>query len=141
MHCHQRIIIKFLLNERADGGNSADRRQAQFGEHISQLRTVQFWIPEVWIGRQDLHDEIRGGRLPPDDLNAKILAILSLFHFKWAHSIAETLRIVHSIVLLHLQDFNCFPSFHLHEVSYELCEKRMEHAQARLPNVMADIFW
>jgi hypothetical protein len=85
MHCHQRIIIKILLNERAGGGNSADRRQAQFREHTSQLRTVQFWITEVRMGHQDLHDEICGGRLPPDNLDAKILSILDKSSFESAH--------------------------------------------------------
>jgi hypothetical protein len=50
--------------------------QAQFVEHDYQLRAVQFWITEIWRGRQDLHDEIRSGRPPLDDFDGKILAIL-----------------------------------------------------------------
>jgi hypothetical protein len=54
---------------------------------------------------------------------------------------AETLHIVHSIVLLHLQEFIGLSSFHLQWMSPELCEKQIEHAQATLPNLMADIIW
>jgi hypothetical protein len=36
----------------------------------------QFWIAEVRLGRQDLHDKIRIRRSPLDDFDAKILAIL-----------------------------------------------------------------
>jgi hypothetical protein len=62
-----------------------DRLQAQFDKHIYKFPTIQFWIAEVWLGRQDLDDDIRIGRPPlddlddpddPDDVDAKILTIL-----------------------------------------------------------------
>jgi uncharacterized membrane protein YpjA len=114
MEYDQRMILKFLLNEGADARDITDRVQAQFGEHVYKLRTVQFWITEVWLGRQDLHDEIHTERPPLDDLDAKILAILDKSLFESAHSITKTLRIVHSTVLLHLHDSVSFRSFHLH---------------------------
>jgi hypothetical protein len=79
MEYDQRVIIKFLLNEGADARNVTDRLQAQFGEHIYTLRTAQFWITEVRLGLQDLHDEIRTRRSLLHNLNAKILAILDKF--------------------------------------------------------------
>jgi hypothetical protein len=57
----QRVIIKFLWNEGADAHQIADRLQAQFIEHSYQLKTVRFWIIEIWGGRQDLHDEMCSG--------------------------------------------------------------------------------
>jgi hypothetical protein len=51
MECDQRVIIKFLLNEEADASDIADRLHAQFDEHAYKLRTVQFWITEVWLSR------------------------------------------------------------------------------------------
>jgi hypothetical protein len=75
MEYDQRVIIKFFLKDRADARNIADRLQAQFRGHAYKLRTVQFWITEVELGCQGLHDEIRTGILPLDDLDAKILAI------------------------------------------------------------------
>jgi hypothetical protein len=81
---------------------------------------MQFWIAEVRFGRQDLHDEIRTGTPPLDDLDdlddldAKILAILDKSPFESAYSIAETLCVAHSKVLLHLYDSIGFRSFHLH---------------------------
>jgi hypothetical protein len=125
MEYDQRMIIKFLLNEGADARDIADRLQtdcrqimdrlqAQFGEHAYQFRMVQFWITEVWLDRQDSHNEIRIGRPLLDDLDAKILTILDKSLFKSTRSIAETLYIAHSTMLLHLHDFIHFRLFHLH---------------------------
>jgi hypothetical protein len=75
MEYDQRMIIKFILNERADTCNITDRLQTQFGERTYKIRTVQFWITEVRFDHQDLHDGIRTGRLLLDDLDVKILAI------------------------------------------------------------------
>jgi hypothetical protein len=133
----QRVIIKFLLNKQADARVIAGRLQAQFGEHAYKPRMVQFWITEVWLGRQDLHDEIRIGRLPLHDLDIKIVAIWDKYLFEWARLIAETLRIAHSIVLLHLHDSIDFRSFHLycvlHLLTHDLREERTEYAKAILP--------
>jgi hypothetical protein len=75
MEYDQRVIIKFLWNERADARQIAARLQAQFGGRAYQLRTVEFWITEIWRGRQDVDDKIRSGRSPLDDLDGKILNI------------------------------------------------------------------
>jgi hypothetical protein len=72
-----------------------------------------------------------------DDLDAKILAILDKSPFESARSIAETLGIAHSTVLLHLHDSMSFRSFHLHWVlhllTHDLREKRNVYAKAMLP--------
>jgi hypothetical protein len=137
MEYDQRLIIKFLGNERADARDIATRLQAQFTEHADQLQTAQFWITEIWLDRQDLHDEICTGRHPLDDLDAKILAILDKFPFKSAHSIAERLPVAYSTVLWYLLDSIGFKSFHLHWVPHiltnDLHKKRKEHARAMLP--------
>jgi hypothetical protein len=102
MECDQRVIIKFLLNRETNTRDIADRLQVQFDEHVYKLQIVQFWITETWIDRQNLHDEIRTGRFPLDDLDAKILTILNKSPFESTRSIAKTLCVAHSIVLLHL---------------------------------------
>jgi hypothetical protein len=61
MEYDQRVIIRFLSNEGISAHEITIILQAQFGEHSSKLRTVQFWVGEVRFGRQDLHDEIRSG--------------------------------------------------------------------------------
>jgi hypothetical protein len=102
MEYGQRVIIKFLLKEGTDARDIADRfqtdfrqiadrLQAQFGEHTYQLRTLRFWITDIRLGRQDIHEEIRIGELLLDDFDAKILAILDKYLFKSVHSMAETL--------------------------------------------------
>jgi hypothetical protein len=121
--------------------DSAVRLQAQVGEHAHKFRKVQFWITEGRLDRQDFHDEIHTGRFPLDDLDAKILAILdkSLFEFEFesARSIAKTLRIIHSIVLLHLHNSLGFRSFDLywvrHLLTHDLREKQKTYAKAILP--------
>jgi hypothetical protein len=98
------MIIRFLWNERIDAHEMRHRFQAQFDEHAYRLRTVQFWITEVRLDRQDLHDEICTGRHPLDDLDVKILVILDKSPFELTCSIAETLRVAHLIMLMHLYD-------------------------------------
>jgi hypothetical protein len=130
------MIIKFLLNERADVHDIADRLQTQFSEHIYQFQTAQFWIPEVRFGCQYLHDEIGTGRPSLDDLDAKILAILAKSPSEPARSIVGTLHIADSTAFLHLHDSLGFRSFHLHWVpyllTYNLRGKRKEYAKAIL---------
>jgi hypothetical protein len=104
MEHDQRVIIKFLWNERVDARQIADRLQAQFVEHAYQLRTVQFWITEIRVGRQDLDDKIRNGRLPLNDLDDEISAILDKAPFESAHSISERLLVAHLTVLQHLYE-------------------------------------
>jgi hypothetical protein len=122
--------------------------QAQFVKDVYQLATVWFWITEIWRGRQDLHDEIRSGRLPPDDLDSKILAILEKSPFESPHSIAERLLIAQSTVLPHFHESIGFKSFHLrwvrHLLSRDSCknERSMQKIcchSGMLPNVMAGI--
>jgi hypothetical protein len=95
------MIIRFLWNEGIDAHKMTHRSQAQFDKHTDLLRTVRFWIAEVRTGRQDLHDEIRTAKSPLDDLDAKIMAMFAKSPFESIWSIAETLYVAHSTVLLH----------------------------------------
>jgi hypothetical protein len=94
--------------------------QTQFIENIYQLQTVQFWITEIWGGRQDLHDEIRDRRSPLDDLDGKILAILNKSPFESAYSMAERMLVACSTVLYYLHESLGFKLFHLHWVPHLL---------------------
>jgi hypothetical protein len=122
--------------------------QAQFVKHAYQLRTIQFWITEIRRGRQDLHNEIRSGLPPLDDLDSKILAILEKSPFESSHSIAERLLVVQSTVLRHLHEFIGLKSFHLRWVLHLLSsdfsknERNMQKICCHsciLPNVIAGI--
>jgi hypothetical protein len=75
---------------------------------------LRFWITEVRLGRQYIHDEIRIGERFLDDSDAKSLAILDNSLFKSAHSIAETFCVALSTLLLHVHKFIGFGWFHLH---------------------------
>jgi hypothetical protein len=141
MEHDQRVTIRFLLNEGTDIHDITNRLQAQFGEHAYELRTARFWIAEVWLGHQDFHDEIRTGRPPLDDLDAKIVAMLDRPSFESACSIAETLPIAYLTVLLHLYNSIGLRSFHVHRMphllTHHLREKRKESAKAILPSLHA----
>jgi hypothetical protein len=126
MEYDQRMIIKFLWNDGLDVHDIADKLQTQFIENIYQLQTIRFWITDARIGRQDLHDEIRTGRPPLDDLDAKILTILNKYPFESARLISETLCIVYSTILLHSHDSIGFKSFHLYWVPYLLTDDLRE---------------
>jgi hypothetical protein len=136
MEYDQRVIIKFLWNHAADTSQIAARLQTQFTEYDCQFPTVQFWITEIRRGRQDLHDEIRSGRPPLDDLDGKILAILGKSLFESADSIFERLLVAYSTVLQYFHESFEFKSFHLHWVPHlltgDLREKRKEYARAML---------
>jgi hypothetical protein len=110
----QRVVIKFLWKEKANASQIAARLQEQFFEHAYPLRTVQFWITEIWRGRQDLHDEMRSGTGPLDDLDGKNWAILDKSPFESAHSMAERLLVAYSIVLQYLHESIWFKLLHLH---------------------------
>jgi hypothetical protein len=99
MEYDQRVIIRFLSNERTTADEITTRLQIQLAEHAYKLRIVRFWIGEVRFGRQDLHDEIRTGRPPLDDIDVKILAILYKSPFECAASIAERLCATHATAL------------------------------------------
>jgi hypothetical protein len=75
MEHDQRVIIRFLSNERIAANEITIKLQEQFAEHVYKLRTVRFWIGEMRFGHHDLHEEIRTGTPPLDDVDARILAI------------------------------------------------------------------
>jgi hypothetical protein len=137
MECDQGVFIQFLWNEKIDAHEIIHKLQAQFGEYAYVFRTFRFWIAEVWLGHQDLHEEIRTGRPPLDDCDAKILAILDKSPFESARSITETLCIAQSTMLQHLHGLSAFRSFHLHWMPHLLIhdfgEKRKDYAKAIFP--------
>jgi hypothetical protein len=136
MEYDQRLIIRFLWNEGIEANQITPRFQAQFREHAYKFRKIRFWIAEVRFGRQDLHDKIRTGRPPLDDLDAKILAILAKSPLESACSIDERLRVGRATVLEHLNVSIDFKSFHLHWVpdlwTNDLPQKWKEDASAIL---------
>jgi transposase len=146
----QTVIIRFLWNEGAYARQIADGFQAKFAEHSYELRTVRFWIAEIRRGRQDLHNEIRSGRPPLDDLDNKILEILEKSPFESFHSIAERLLVAQSTILRHLHESVGFKSFHLHWVPHLLSgdfsknERSMQKIYCHSfmpPNVMTGIIF
>jgi hypothetical protein len=148
MEYDQRVTIKFLWNEEANARQIADRLQVQFAEHFYQLQTVRFLIAEIRRGRQDLHNEIRSGRPPLDDLDSKLLAILEKSPFESSHSMAERLLVAQSTVLRHLHESIEFKSLHLHWVPHLLgCDfsknersiQKIYCHSCMLPNVIAGI--
>jgi hypothetical protein len=116
----ERVIIKFRENKGADACQIAAILQAQFAEYDYQFQIVQFWIAETRRCRQDLHDEIRSGTSPLDDLDDKNLAIIDKSPFEPALSIAKRVLVAYLTGLQHLHESFGFKSFHLHWVPHLL---------------------
>jgi hypothetical protein len=130
-----------LLDEEANVRDIGHRLQTQFEEQVYRPWTVQVRITEVWLGRQDLHNEIRTERPLLNDLETKILGTWDKSLFESARSIDETLRVDHWTVLLHLHDSIGFRLFHLdwvlHLLMHDLREKQRKYAKVILPSLHA----
>jgi transposase len=126
MESEQRVIIKFLFNEGADAPQISERLRAQFHGDAYALRTLQFWITELRLGREDLHDEPRTGRPSTENHPTKIQELLDENPFESARSMAEILQVSHSTVLKHLHEDFRFQSFHLRWVPHVLTPELRE---------------
>jgi hypothetical protein len=56
MEVAQRIVIKFLMKGSLDVHAIVFKLQARFGKRASALRTVRFWMGEIWRRRKDFQD-------------------------------------------------------------------------------------
>jgi hypothetical protein len=132
MEYDQRVIIKFLFNERPDANQIVENFESQFHEDAYSLRSVQFWIGEIKRGREDLHDAQGSGRRLIESLTPQIKVLFNENCFVSARSIAETLQVSHSTALEHLHEDHGFQSFHLrwvpHLLTPELKEQRRTYA-------------
>jgi hypothetical protein len=91
IECDQRVIRKFLFNERCEANHIVEKLEAQFHEDVYSFRSVQFWIGKIRKGREDLHDAQRSGRRTIESLTAQISVLLDENCFVSAQSIAEIL--------------------------------------------------
>jgi hypothetical protein len=76
MECDQKVIIRFLYKD----GVSAERihpwLEIQFREDTCTSPTVRRWCQYVQHRYEDVHDEVRFGRLPVEFLDIRIMALL-----------------------------------------------------------------
>jgi hypothetical protein len=98
----QRRAIKFLYAEKF----ALDRILAEFasvsGEQAYAKKAVEYWIHQVELGRSDMEDEVKHGRPPHDDVDARILACLSHESFSSIRSVAQALGLAPARVHRHL---------------------------------------
>jgi hypothetical protein len=98
----QRYVIKFLYAKKF----GLDRILAELalinGEQADAKKAVEYWINPVKLGRSDMEDEAKHGRLPLDNADAKILACLSHDSFSSIRSIAQALGLALATVHRHL---------------------------------------
>jgi hypothetical protein len=137
MEYDQRVIIRFLFNEKVSADEIQRRLTAQFGEDSYSIRSVRRWCQYLRQGRKDLHDEQRPGRPPLDNIDAKILALLTAYPFHSAYSLADSIGISQQCVLNHLHDSLGLQNFQLRWIPHELTEllrdERVEFCQRMLP--------
>jgi hypothetical protein len=133
----QRVIIKFLRNEKVNISEIKHRLQGQFHEEVCLLRIVQFWIGKRRRGHQDLYDGLRPRRFLLDNFDIKSLVKWNKSPFESIQSIAETLFIGCTIVLLYLRQEFCLKSFRSYLIPYvltdKLCKKWKEYIKVILP--------
>jgi hypothetical protein len=96
---NQRVIIKFLHDDRLNTDQITDELRPQCREDLLSLRGVQFWIAEVRRSREDFDDDHRPGRPFAEDLTPKIRELSDENPFESTRAIGETFRILHSNAL------------------------------------------
>jgi hypothetical protein len=112
MEYDRRVIIRSLCNECASPGEIHTHLEAQFEDATYNERSVRRWCQYVRQGREDLHDEVRSGRLPIDFLDIRILALLDEQPFHSAYSISEALCVSYSTNWSYLQESLSMKIFH-----------------------------
>jgi hypothetical protein len=122
MRYEQRVIIRFLHNEKVDPHAIHQRLHAQFGLDTYGLRTVQYWCQLFTLGRDDLHEKDRPGRPPIDYVDAEILGCLQKEPFSSSHSLAQTLNLSQSTVLDRLHNSLGMNNWHVRKIPHELTD-------------------
>jgi hypothetical protein len=139
--CHvneieQRHVIKFLYTKKF----ALDRIVAEFasvyGEQVSAKKSVGHWIHQAKLKRSDIEDEVKHGRLPLDDVDARILACLGHEPFSSTRSIAQALGLAPATVHRHLTISLDIQSRHfpwvVHVLTRELRDQWIKGARALL---------
>jgi hypothetical protein len=129
--------LSSICKERVSPEDIHARLEAQFGDTTYSMRSVWRWCQSVRQGSEDLHDEVRSGRLLIDFLNIRILALLDEQPFHSAYSIAEALCVFHSTILGHLRELLGMKNLHLRwippELTTNLRQIRMKTCRELLP--------
>jgi hypothetical protein len=89
----QRHVITFADVKKFGLRQIVAEHTSVYGEQGCPKKTREHWIHQVKLGRMDMNDEARPGRLPLDDVGAIILACLSREPFSSVRSIAQALGI------------------------------------------------
>jgi hypothetical protein len=113
MDFEQRVIIRFLFKEGVDAHDIRTRLLVQFGDEAYSLQSVQRWCQYVRQGRELMHHEPQSRRPPVDLFDSQILLNLKKYPFHSAYSLAEILKMSHTMILKHLHDALGMKHFHL----------------------------
>jgi len=132
----QRYVIKFLRTKGLKLPAIVQELSNTYGADAYPETDVKYWIHELKLGREDLHDQGGPGRPPLDDVDAKILALLQKEPYSSVRTLSESLRYPPTTVYRHLTDALQMKSRHFkwvpHLLTQELREKRSAECRALL---------
>jgi hypothetical protein len=94
----QKDVIKCLHARKFGLDEIAAEVVSVNGEQADTKKVAEYWIHQVKLGRSNMEDEATHGRLPPGDIDVRILACLSHEPFSSVRSIAQALALAPAIV-------------------------------------------
>jgi histone-lysine N-methyltransferase SETMAR len=132
----QRVIIKYWWKQGKKPQEIVDLLTENYGTDAYCLRSVYFWIQQLRLGREDLHNIPSPGREPDELIPQAILDVINEDPYASATNIADTLRIALSTVCRYLKDVLGMKYRHMrwvpHTLSADQKQNRVDHAESML---------
>jgi hypothetical protein len=104
MEYKQRVVIKFLTNERISAHEISTRLSAPLSAYTDTLHLIQFWMREIQCRREEPADERSSGRPVRDHIDAKIISMEQNAPLDPACSVARARNMDNAKALNHLQE-------------------------------------
>jgi hypothetical protein len=138
----QRCVVSYIHRKGMKLPANVAELTAVYHENAFDENRVKYWPHEIKLHRSDLSDRPSSGRLPLEDIDARILQVLEAEPWPSVQTIVEFLKIPASKMHFHLttslntksRDFKWIPLFR----DDDLRAKRLEGARQLLDVLQAE---